>query len=125
MGGLSREYGIRVLHVCGRYVCKMGLYTELFYAIIPACFLTFCCSAIPTSPYIFYVFYIITRGNRTPGSRIATGCILLDAQVAAHSNQRTCHVRTMLGTRSIESAMPGVQREDKNLLQALTTSSAR
>ena len=33
---------------------KMGLYTELFYAIIPACFLTFCCSAIPTSFNVFY-----------------------------------------------------------------------
>ena len=38
-----------------RKVCRM-LYTELFYAIIPACFLSFCCSAIPTSPYIFNVF---------------------------------------------------------------------
>ena len=35
----------------------MVLYTELFYAIIPACFHTFCCSVIPTSPYIFNVFY--------------------------------------------------------------------
>ena len=33
------------------------LYAEQFYAIIPACFLTFCCSAIPTSPYIFNAFY--------------------------------------------------------------------
>ena len=33
--------------------------TELFYAIIPACFLTFCCSAIPTSPYIFNVFTLV------------------------------------------------------------------
>ena len=39
-----------------RKVCRV-LYTELFYAIIPACFLTFCCSAIPTSPYIFNAFY--------------------------------------------------------------------
>ena len=37
-------------------ICKMVLYIELFYAIIPACFHTFCCSVIPTSPYIFYVF---------------------------------------------------------------------
>ena len=33
----------------------MGLYTELFYAII--CFLTFCCSAIPN---VFYTCYIIS-----------------------------------------------------------------
>ena len=31
-------YHVQVL--CGK-ICKMGLYTELFYAIIPACFLTF------------------------------------------------------------------------------------
>ena len=34
-------------------------YAELFYAIIPACFLTFCCSAIPTSPYIFLLFFTL------------------------------------------------------------------
>ena len=34
----------------------MGLYTELFYAIIPACFHIYY-SVIPTSPYIFNVFY--------------------------------------------------------------------
>ena len=46
-----------IIHVlCGK-ICKMVLYTELFYAIIPACFHTFCCSVIPTSPYIFNVFY--------------------------------------------------------------------
>ena len=39
-----------------RKVCRV-LYTELFYAIIPACFHTFCCSVIPTSPYILNVFY--------------------------------------------------------------------
>ena len=39
-----------------RKVCRV-LYAELFYAIIPACFHTFCCSVIPTSPYIFNVFY--------------------------------------------------------------------
>ena len=45
------------MHVlCGK-ICKMVLYTELFYAIIPACFHTFCCSVIPTSPYILNVFY--------------------------------------------------------------------
>jgi len=30
------------------------LNTELFYAIIPIMFSTFCCSAIPTSCYIFF-----------------------------------------------------------------------
>ena len=34
----------------------MGLYTELFYAIIPVCFR---CSAIPTSPYILKVFTLV------------------------------------------------------------------
>jgi len=33
------------------------LYTELFYAIILPCFYAFCWSAIPTSYYIFNVFY--------------------------------------------------------------------
>ena len=37
----------------------MGLYTELFYAIIPAYLLTFCCSAIPTSPYIFFTLVYV------------------------------------------------------------------
>ena len=40
-------------------VIIMGLYTV--YAIIPACFLTFFCSAIPTSPYILKTFLIIDR----------------------------------------------------------------
>ena len=35
----------------------MGLYTV--YAIIPACFLTFFCSAIPTSPYILKIFFTL------------------------------------------------------------------
>ena len=51
-----------IIHVlCGK-ICKIGLYTELFYAIIPACFLTFCCSAIPTSPYISLMYSIAIKG---------------------------------------------------------------
>ena len=43
--------------------------------------------------------------------------------INAHVTWGPCSV--CIGTRSIESAMPGVQREDKNLLQALTTSTVR
>ena len=64
----SRDDGINssvyntILHIFPHNTCIMRkvcrvLYTELFYAIIPACFHTFCCSVIPTSPYIFNVFY--------------------------------------------------------------------
>ena len=57
----SRDDGIEQFSIqhptyFSHYTCIMGLYTELFYAIIPACFHTFCCSTIPTSPYIFNVF---------------------------------------------------------------------
>ena len=39
----------------------------------------------------YIILYYITRGNRTPGSRVATGCNSLDAYaqpfgIAAHSN---------------------------------------
>ena len=37
----------------------VGLYTALFYAIIPACFLAFCCSAVPTSPYMSVMFFTL------------------------------------------------------------------
>ena len=37
-------------------ICRVGLYTKLFYAIIPPLFLCFCLTAIPTSCYIFGVF---------------------------------------------------------------------
>ena len=52
-----------ILHIFPHNTCMMRkvcrvLYTELFYAIIPACF-TFCCSAIATSPYIFNVFTLV------------------------------------------------------------------
>ena len=71
----SRDEGIKQFSIqhpsilfsllCGKiHVCKMVLYTELFYALIPACFHTFCCSVIPTSPYIFNVFtlvYLVTE----------------------------------------------------------------
>ena len=51
----------------------MVLYTELFYAIIPACFHTFCCSVIPTSPYIFNgFFYIIIQSIES--YRFTAGC---------------------------------------------------
>ena len=55
-------------------ICKMVLYTELFYAIIPACFHTFCCSVIPTSPYIFNVFYtcIYTAKHNIVAALMAT-----------------------------------------------------
>ena len=49
----------------------MVLYTELFYAIIPACFHTFCCSVIPTSPYIYNVFCL---GTEVP--RHSAGCVV-------------------------------------------------
>ena len=41
-----------------RKVCRV-LYTELFYAIIPACFHTFCCSVIPTFLMFFTLVYLI------------------------------------------------------------------
>ena len=37
-----------------RKICG-GLHTELFYAIPLPCFISFCSSAIPTSPHIFNV----------------------------------------------------------------------
>ena len=49
-----------IIHVLYGKICKMVLYTELFYAIIPACFHTFCCSVIPTSPYISNVLHLYT-----------------------------------------------------------------
>ena len=43
-----------IVHVLCGNICKMGLHTELLYAIIPACFLTFAVMLYsPTSPYIF------------------------------------------------------------------------
>jgi len=38
-------------------ICSVKLCTELFHAIIPIPFYAFCWSAIPTSCYIFNVFY--------------------------------------------------------------------
>ena len=44
-----------IIHVlCGKICIRWGC---ILNAIIPACFLTFCCSAIPTPPYIYNVFY--------------------------------------------------------------------
>ena len=48
-----------------RKVCRV-LYTELFCAIIPTCFHTYCCSVIPTSPYIFNVFYTCLPHEEVP-----------------------------------------------------------
>ena len=50
-----------------RYVGVIVYFTVMFDH--PSCFLTFGRSGIPTSCYIFNVFYyLFTRGNRTPGS---------------------------------------------------------
>jgi len=46
----------------------VALYTELFQAIIPTSFLCFCHSAIPTSHYIFNVFFLLPF-------TVWTGCI--------------------------------------------------
>jgi len=47
----------------------VGLYTELFYAIIPIpCFYAFCWSAIPTSCYILFLYVsssVIAQKNFT------------------------------------------------------------
>ena len=53
----------------------MVLYTELFYAIIPACFHTFCCSVIPTSPYILMFFTLV--GNKSGKEMVH--CIVMKA----------------------------------------------
>ena len=48
-----------IIQLCGK-ICKMVLYTELFYAIIPACFHTFCCSVIPTVHlHTFLMFFTL------------------------------------------------------------------
>ena len=72
----------------------MGLYTELFYAIIPACFLTFCCSAIPTSPYNSNVLY--TKSCRISTIRLqyhslpSSTCCTEVHGVASFSGPPTC-----------------------------------
>ena len=43
-----------------RKVCRV-LYTELFYAIIPACYYTFCCSVIPTYLHTFLMFFTLVN----------------------------------------------------------------
>jgi len=43
-----------------------GLYTEVFYAVIPTSVPYFLCSAIPTSCYIFNVFSLLCDDSRVP-----------------------------------------------------------
>jgi len=42
-------------HVCGK-ICRVGLYTELFYTIIPTLFL---CFLLICYPYTFLMFFIL------------------------------------------------------------------
>ena len=60
-----------VIHVLWKKIPVGGLYTWLFYVIVLPCFFTFCCSAIPTSCYIFNVsYYLYLNGVSTQSSRV-------------------------------------------------------
>ena len=76
--------------------------------------------------WYYYVYLIITRGNRTPGSRVATAC----SSTIAHRSCNTFQITHMpredheRSRRSIELSQQWRPKEiEKNT--ALTTSPAR
>ena len=86
----------------------MGLYTELIYAIIPACFLTFCCSAIPTSPLFINVVCYLSALRDFEVAKTRWGCALL--------NVKCCCFTVVRKSAKFELARLKKEEEEKPVL---------
>ena len=99
---------VRIIYVCYYLLCSVRgstsiwnkisvgvLYISLFCAIIPTLFpyfLPFWYPYILSHFQMFFITCIYTRGNRTPGSRVATGCDSTVAQARYCNSFQLTHM---------------------------------